>query len=80
MKTNSSRWIHQTHINSIRYTWQQGYGAFSVSKSAEPGVRKYIREQEEHHKTRGFQEEFLALLTLHQIEYDPRYPELHGNF
>jgi len=44
-----------------------------VGKSAEESVRKYIREQEEHHRFRGFQEEFLALLKRHQIEYDPRY-------
>jgi putative transposase len=73
MKTNSSRWVHDNHINNTGYSWQKGYGAFSVSRSAEESVRKYIREQEEHHKTRSFQEEFVALLKLHQIDYDPRY-------
>jgi REP element-mobilizing transposase RayT len=73
MKTNSSRWIHENHINSTGYSWQEGYGAFSVSNSVEERLRKYIREQEEHHKTRSFQEEFLALIKLHRIDYDPRY-------
>jgi putative transposase len=73
IKRNSSRWIHENHLNSSGYSWQKGYGAFSVSQSAEESVRKYIREQEEHHRSRSFQEEFLALLELHQIEYDPRY-------
>ena len=73
MKTNSSRWVHDNHINSTGYSWQKGYGAFSVSKFDEESVRKCIREQEEHHKARSFQEEFLALLKPHQIDYDPRY-------
>ncbi len=73
MKTNSSRWIHENHIPSAGYSWQKGYAAFSVSKSAEGSVREYICKQDEHHKSRSFQEEFVALLKLHQIEYDPRY-------
>ena len=44
-----------------------------MSKSAEETVRRYIREQQEHHKRHSFQEEFLALLKAHQIDYDPRY-------
>jgi putative transposase len=73
MKANSSRWIHETIQGKAAFAWQKGYGAFSVSKSAEQGVRKYISNQETHHKRHSFQNEFLALLRKHEIEYDERY-------
>jgi putative transposase len=72
VKTNSSKWVHDnwpTH----EFAWQTGYGAFTVSASNVDQVRHYIANQEEHHRTVSFQEEFLALLTRHGIEYDDRY-------
>jgi REP element-mobilizing transposase RayT len=73
MKANSSRWIHQNAPQSKGFDWQKGYGAFSVSKSAEPRVKAYIKCQEEHHRIRSFTEEFTALLDKHGIPYEERY-------
>jgi len=55
------------------FHWQDGYGAFTVSKSQMETVRRYIAGQEAHHRKLTFQEEFLALLKAHEIEYDERY-------
>jgi REP element-mobilizing transposase RayT len=73
VKSNSSRWIHQTYRDARGFAWQEGYGAFSVSKSAEKRVISYVRNQEEHHLKHSFQEEFLKLLEKHKIGYDERY-------
>lgn len=73
MKSNSSRWIHEAVTHSGDFAWQKGYGAFSVSKSAEPQVIEYIRNQEAHHRQRDFKEEYLAFLERHGVEYDERY-------
>ena len=55
------------------FAWQEGYAAFWVSKSQERAVRKYIREQEEHHRKEDFRTELLRMLQLHQMEFDERY-------
>jgi REP element-mobilizing transposase RayT len=73
IKANSSGWIHRTFPGYAAFAWQVGYGAFSVSASQKGKVRRYIDDQEEHHRVRTFQEEFLAFLKAHEIEYDPRY-------
>jgi putative transposase len=73
LKANSTRWIRQTLPNAKWFSWQEGYAAFSVSRSQENGVIEYIRNQVEHHKRRDCQEELLDLLRRHGIEYDPRY-------
>ncbi len=73
MKSNSSRWIHESFTDQKDFAWQKGYGAFSVSKSGEQGVIKYIRNQREHHRRNDFKQEFLILLQKHEIEYDERY-------
>ena len=73
LKGDSSKWIHQ-EIPSLRgFAWQDGYGAFTVSKSNVPDVIRYIQKQREHHRRRTFQEEYLELLQKHGIEYDERY-------
>lgn len=56
-----------------KLTWQQGYGAFSVSVSVCPVVVRYIQNQEAHHKKMSFDAEFTALLKRHGVEFDPRY-------
>jgi putative transposase len=71
VKANSSRWARQKH--SAGFAWQTGYGVFSVSESTVVAVTKYIAEQEEHHKKRSFQEEFVAFLKKNRVEYDPKY-------
>ncbi|HUT92953.1 MAG TPA: IS200/IS605 family transposase [Thermoguttaceae bacterium] len=73
IKSNSSGWIHETFAKMDRFAWQTGYGAFAVSYSDLDRVKKYIADQEEHHRARTFREEFLALLERHSIEYDERY-------
>jgi len=55
------------------FAWQEGYGAFSVSPSNVPQVAAYIAKQAEHHRKMTFEDEFIALLKRHGIEYDPRY-------
>ena len=73
MKANSSRWIHENVTGAKNFAWQEGYGAFSVSKSVEPSIVRYIRDQAEHHKKREFRAEFKLLLEKHNIDYDERY-------
>jgi REP element-mobilizing transposase RayT len=73
MKAHSSGWIHQTFPNHRASAWQNGYDAFSVSKSVKAQVREYIRSQTEHHRNRSFQEEYLEFLKKREIEYDERY-------
>ncbi|MGE0607476.1 MAG: IS200/IS605 family transposase [Pirellulales bacterium] len=73
VKKGSTNWLQLQHPDLAEFHWQNGYGAFSVSQSNVPDVRKYIGRQAEHHAHRGFQEEFRALLVRHEIEYDERY-------
>lgn len=73
IKADSSGWLHRTFPSLGDFAWQEGYGAFSVSKSAMGDVIAYIQRQEEHHREMTFEEEFLLLLKKHEIDYDPRY-------
>lgn len=73
IKSNSCKWVHEKWPRRSAFAWQLGYGAFSVSKSNVAEVTDYIRNQEEHHRKFTFQEEFLALLHKHDVEYDVRY-------
>jgi putative transposase len=71
LKGGSSKWLNETM--TTHFEWQQGYGAFSVSLSQQTQVVQYINSQAEHHKKRNFEEEFVAFLKKHHIEYDPLY-------
>lgn len=73
LKAKSSRWMHTTVPGQLEFAWQEGYAAFSVSRSAEPQVRDYLAGQREHHRSMGFMEELEQLLSRHGIEYDRRY-------
>jgi REP element-mobilizing transposase RayT len=73
IKGGSSKWIHETFPEHRLFAWQEKYGAFGVSVSLLDTVIAYIRNQPEHHRTVSFQEEFLAILKKHKIEYDERY-------
>lgn len=73
MKKSSSKWL-KTRGNGFRdFHWQAGYGAFSVSASNVEDVRRYIEQQEEHHRKRTFQEEFVAFLKRYGMEYNEKY-------
>ena len=73
IKCNSSRWVHEKWPQHGQFAWQSGYGAFSVSESGVEAVKRYIAEQEKHHKRRTFQQEFVAFLRKNNVQYDERY-------
>ena len=70
LKANSSRWMGE---HGIKFAWQEGYGAFSVSASNLAAVERYIQNQAAHHRKITFEQEFLALLRKHRIDFDPKY-------
>ena len=72
LKANSSKWINDSRLISSRFEWQRGYGVFSVSQSMSEAVVNYISNQREHHRTRSFVDEYLSMLTKHQVEFDPQ--------
>ena len=73
IKGGSSKWVHETFPEHRLFGWQEKYGAFSVSASQLDKIIDYIKKQPEHHRKMTFQEEFLALLKKHRIEYDEGY-------
>jgi hypothetical protein len=73
VKGGSSAFANETLGLARRFAWQEGYGAFSVSVSGIPDTLEYLNSQEEHHRTKTFQEEYLAFLRKHGIDYDERY-------
>ena len=72
IKVASSKWVHQ-EIGSRLFGWQSGYGAFTVSPSQIEKVRHYVLNQEEHHRKKTVQEEYVDLLKLAGVEYDEKY-------
>ncbi len=73
IKGGSSKWVHEIFPANRDFGWQEGYGAFSVGISQVEDTIAYIRKQEEHHRTRSFEDEFIAILKKHGIEYDERF-------
>lgn len=73
LKGASSVWIHEEFPNVRGFEWQDGYGAFTVSKSHVDDVIDYIKNQRVHHRRRTFQQEYLQLLKRHGVDYDERY-------
>ena len=73
LKANSSGWISRTFQGAAGFAWQEGYGAFTVSESQVPKIRRYIERQEEHHRTVSFLEEFKVILHAHGLPFDERY-------
>lgn len=71
LKGGSSKWMNDSGANG--FGWQDGYGGFSLGVSQRAGTIAYIQSQNEHHHKRGFEEEFLAFLKKHGIEYDTKY-------
>lgn len=73
LKTSSSKWLKTQSPALASFAWQRGYGAFSVGPSDQETLIHYIDNQEEHHRTRTFQDEYRAFLTKYKIAYDERY-------
>ena len=73
VKARSSKWVHETYPNLAAFAWQEGYSVFSVSKSQEEAVKKYIAGQAEHHKKEDFKSELLRMLGAHGVEFDEKY-------
>ncbi|HEY6229245.1 MAG TPA: IS200/IS605 family transposase [Verrucomicrobiae bacterium] len=73
IKRGSSLWIKTKSKGLSDFAWQNGYGAFSIGSSQIEAVRRYIKNQEEHHRTASFQDEFRTLLRRYRIEFDERY-------
>ena len=72
LKADSSKWVHE-EVGRRLFAWQKGYAVFSVSPSYIESVRRYILDQENHHRRRSFQEEYITLLKESGIEYDERF-------
>ena len=73
VKQDSSKWINTNNYVNGKFSWQEGFGAFSYSKSQVPNVINYIKNQEEHHKKKTFMEEYKKFLEEFEIDYDERY-------
>jgi putative transposase len=73
VKSGSSKWINDKKLILGKFRWQDGYGAFTYSKSHIDNVVKYILNQPDHHKKQSFKDEYLLLLHKFDIEYDPKY-------
>ncbi|MEP7372987.1 MAG: transposase [Chitinophagaceae bacterium] len=73
VKTESSKWIKNNKFCKFPFAWQEGFGAFSYSKSHVDRVIRYIQNQEIHHKKETFLDEYRKLLKAFEIEYDERY-------
>ncbi len=69
----SSKFINEKHWFMGRFSWQEGFGAFSYSRSQLGTVICYIENQERHHATKSFREEYVSMLEKFGVEYDPRY-------
>lgn len=72
IKSASSHWVHDT-VGVKGFAWQDGYGAFTVSASSIEQVKSYIAHQEEHHRKKTFQEEYVEFLKQSGVEYDERF-------
>ncbi len=70
IKGASSKWMSDL---GHPFAWQEGYGAFTVGVSGQADTIRYINSQKEHHRKRSFEEEFVAFLAKHKIDYDPKY-------
>jgi putative transposase len=73
IKRGSSLWIKSKSSELAEFSWQNGYGMFSIGSSQIPVVKEYIATQEDHHQRISFQDEFRTLLRRYDIEFDERY-------
>jgi putative transposase len=73
VKSDSSKWINAKKVGLHQFAWQEGFGAFSYSKSLLPKVILYIQHQQHHHRKKTFREEYVHMLNESGIDYDERY-------
>jgi REP element-mobilizing transposase RayT len=73
VKGGSSKWMHDNFSDLNIFSWQEGYGAFTVSVSQIDRIKNYIHNQEEHHKKMSFEEEYLELLKRNNIDFNPKF-------
>lgn len=73
LKCNSSKWMRESVESMEQFQWQSGYAAFSFSRRQLPAVCRYVRNQEEHHRVKTFEEEYREFLELAAIEYEEQY-------
>jgi REP element-mobilizing transposase RayT len=72
LKKASSVWMHD-EIGALKFAWQEGYAAFTVSATARAAVQRYIANQAAHHRRRTFREELVELLRRAEVAYDEKY-------
>jgi putative transposase len=73
VKANSSKWINENRLVKGKFQWQEGYAAFSYSRSQRDTVINYIMQQEEHHQKKSFKEEYLEMLKNFEVDFDEKY-------
>ena len=73
IKGSSSKWINNNKLVQSKFSWQEGYGAFSYSKSEVPAIIQYIINQTDHHKRKIFSEEYYELLQEFEVDFDDRF-------
>lgn len=73
IKGDSSKWINNKGFLKGKFSWQEGYGAFSYSKSQVDNVIRYIQNQEEHHRKKAFNEEYLDMLRKFEVDFNQAY-------
>ncbi len=73
IKANSSKFINEKRWVMGRFSWQEGFGAFSYSRSQLGAVIRYIENQQKHHDKKSFRDEYISLLEKFGMEYDPKY-------
>ena len=73
IKSGSSKWLNDQKYIHGKFSWQDGYGGFTYSKSQIDNVVKYILNQPEHHKKQSFKDEYLLFLEKFEVDYEPKY-------
>ena len=73
VKASSSKWINEEKLTKEKFAWQEGYGAFSYSRSQLPRLIRYIENQDEHHRKQTFRQEYLEILEELKVPYDLKY-------
>ena len=73
VKSGASKWLNEKKYIPNKFSWQDGFGAFTYSKSHIDNVVKYVLNQPEHHKKQSFKDEYLLLLEKFDVDFNPKY-------